>query len=34
MYFQLEADYYSNESNKKNIELSVNSIIKRQLKDR
>ena len=34
MYFQLEADYYSNESNQKTIELSVNSIIKSQLKDR
>ena len=34
MYFQLEVDYYSNEANQKNIQLSVNSINKKQLKDR
>ena len=35
MYFQLELDYYSNEPNKKkNVQLSVNSINKKQLQDR
>ena len=33
MYFQLEVDYYSNETNKSKSKLSVNSINKKEFKD-